>query len=288
MKHSHRFRLSMSTIAAVAAVLPFVAHAATVAPPSGTVSISGALTSFQSALSPYVAGGNGALDGVALTIDPGLPPVKYAGGDPTLYPQSQTVSLAPGTTSVQFEYTNGIGPDANPNRVSFAAAGPAFVTKGDTFKVGTLTFTNGFWYPFASVGLSITTHSDVAALDNHSFVGNIVVKVSSPIPFDPADYEANADYFYLEDAGGPLTSLGSVRVYEKAFQPPSNPGNTGSVDLYAQIGSLIPKRFDNPSAGAFLSSSLDPITGSVPEPASYALLVAGLAVVGASARRRRG
>jgi len=124
-------------------------------------------------------------------------------------------------------------------------------------------------------------------LDNHSFVGNIIVKVSSPIPFDPADYEANADYFYVQDAGGPLTSLGSVRVCEKAFQPPDNPGNTGSVDLYAQIGSMIPKRFDNPGAGAFPSSSLDPITGSIPEPASYALMVAGLAAIGVYAWRQR-
>ena len=281
MKNFHWSGLSL---VAALALVPMPGHAATTA--SGTVSISGALTSFQSALSPYYTSGNGSLNGTPLAIDSGLPPVVYAGGDSTLYPQSQTVSLAAGTTSVQFEYTDGIGATANPNRVSFLAASPADVTVGDTFKIGTLTYTNGFWYPFASIGLTITTHSSVAALDNHSFVGNIIVKVSSPVPFDPNDYEANADYFYLQDANGPLASLGSVRVYEQSFQPPSHPGNTGSVDLYAQIGSLIPKRFDNPSAGAFLSNSLDPITASVPEPATYMLLAAGLSLVGMLAKRR--
>lgn len=84
---------------------------------------------------------------------------------------------------------------------------------------------------------------------------------------------------------GPLTSLGSVRVYERAYQPAGNPGNTGSVDLYARIGSLIPTRFSNPSSGAFLSASLDPVT-SIPEPATAAMLSLGLALLGAAARRR--
>ena len=77
-----------------------------------------------------------------------------------------------------------------------------------------------------------------------------------------------------------------MRVYEKAYQPASNPGNTGTVDLYATIGSLIPQRFDNPSAGAFLSSSLDPLP-AVPEPSTYALLLGGLAAMAGLVRRRR-
>lgn len=273
----------LGAIAALVAALPMAAEAS-----SGLVSITGQLTSFQSALSPYYANGNGSVDGVALAIDPSLASVIYSGGDTTLFPQSKTVALAAGTTSVQFEYSDARGTaGANPNVVSFTAASPAVVSKGDTFKIGTLSYTNGFWYPYASIGLSITTHSGVTALDGHTFTGNIIVKVSSPIPFDPTDYVANADYFYLQDATGPLSSLGSVRVYEKAFQPPSNPGNTGSVDLYAQIGSLIPRRFDNPSTGAFLSSSLDPIVSSVPEPGSYALFAAGLVALATRMRRAR-
>lgn len=277
MKTAHWRKLS---IAAIAAMAPFVAEAA-------TVSISGSLTSFQSALSRWVDGGNGTVNDSAIGIDATLPRVQYEGGDKTYYPQSLTVSLAPGATSVQFEYTDAFGSsNANPNRVSFNAAPSANVEVGNKFKVGTLTYTNGFWYPFASIGLTITTHSTETMLDNHSFVGNIIVKVSSPDPYDPADYIANADYFYLQKTDGPLTSLGSVRVYERDNQPPGNPGNTGSVDLYAQIGSLIPTSFENPQGGVFLSASLAPITTAVPEPETYAMMLAGIGLLGFAARRK--
>ncbi|MCZ4312306.1 choice-of-anchor K domain-containing protein [Comamonadaceae bacterium G21597-S1] len=252
------------------------------------VSIIGSLTSFQSALSPTYADGNGLLDGVALRIDANLPRVKYLGGDPLFYPQSHTVALSQGTTAVRFEYTDLVGTAVeNPNRISFTAAAPAQVNPGETFKVGTLSYTNGYWYPFARIGLSITTSSLDAALNNHSFAGSIVVAVSSPDPYNPADYIANADYFYLQGASGPLTDMGSVRVYESANQPPGNPGNTGSVDLYARIGSLIPTSFENPSGGVFLSQSLEPITSAVPEPVTIAMLLAGLALVGSAAARRK-
>ena len=196
-----------------------------------------------------------------------------------------------GTTAVQFEYTSQIGAvDANPNRISFTApAGPAQVNLGDTFKIGTIGYTNGGWYPYARIGLSITTSSPDATFDGHTFTGSIIVAVSSPNPFDPADYIANADYFYLMDLSGPLVDMGSVRVYERAFQPPGNPGNTGTADLYARIGSLVPTRFENPSGGVFLSPSLEPIVSGVPEPETVAMLLAGLAVVGSvAARRHRG
>jgi len=256
---------------------------------AATVSISGSLTSFQSALSPNFVDGNGALNGIPLTINPSLPRVSYLDGDPELYPQSHVVPLTAGSTQVRFEYTNIIGNAAeNPNLISFTAATPAQVNVGDTFKVGTLSYTNGFWYPFATIGLSIITTSSDPALDGHNFTGSIIVAVSSPIPFDPADYIANADYFYLQGSSGPLAPLGSVRVYERSFQPPDNPGNTGSVDLFARIGSLIPTSFENPSGGIFLSPSLDPITSAVPESDTVAMLLAGLVLVGSAAARRRG
>lgn len=267
------------SLVALAALASFSAQAA-------TVSFSGSLTSFQSALSAYEADGNGSLDSVPLAIDPNLPPVAHLSGDPQLYPQSHTVALAAGTHSVRFEYTGFIGTvNENPNLVHFDPADPVQVNPGDSFKVGTLSYTNGFWYPHARIGLSITTTSADAAFDGHTFTGSIIVAVSSPQPFDPADYIANADYFYLEDINGPLANLGSVRVYERAYQPPGNPGNTGSVDLYARIGSLIPTAFDNPSGGVFLSQSLEPITSAVPEPETMAMLLAGLVVVGSVAAR---
>jgi hypothetical protein len=269
------------SLLAVVAVTSFGAQAA-------MVSISGSLTSFQSALSPWYTDGNGLLDGAALSIDTNLPKVKYQDGDPYFYPQSHTVALAQGTTEVRFEYTDLVGSiTENPNRFSFTAAAPAQVNLGDTFKLGTLTYTNGYWCPFASIGLSIITSSPDSTLNNHSFAGRIIVAVSSPDPYNAADYIANADYFYLQDASGPLNDLGSVRVYESANQPPGNPGNTGSVDLYARIGSLVPTSFESPSGGVFLSPSLEPITSAVPEPATLAMLLAGLGVIGATAARRK-
>jgi hypothetical protein len=251
---------------------------------AGQVSITGQLTSFQSALSRWSDDGNGTLDGVPLAIDVNAPFVTYPGST-TPYRQSVEVALAADKSKVQFEYTDGIGPAASPNVVAFQAVGPATVEVGDVFKVGTISYTNGFWYPFARIGLRIDVSSDVAALNGHSFQGSIIVAVSSPEPYVPEPV-SNADYFYLEDAGGPLSSLGSVRVYEAHVQPVGNPGNTGTVDLYARIGSLVPTRFDNPSAGAFLSASLQPLP-AVPEPSTYALMLGGLALVGGMARRRR-
>jgi hypothetical protein len=251
---------------------------------AGQVSVSGQLTSFQSALGRWQPDGNGTLNGQPLTIDTGAPRVQYPGGS-TYYPQSTTVTLPRDSQRVQFEYTDFIGgPDAQPNVVAFQAAAPAIVNVGEVFKVGTLSYTNGFWYPFARVGLRVDVSSDVAALNGHSFQGSIVVAVSAPEPYLP-DPVANADYFYLEDVNGPLTSLGSVRVYEFDVQPPGNPGNTGTVDLYARIGSLLPTRFDNPSAGAFLSPSLAPLP-AVPEPSTHALMLGGMALLGWLARRR--
>lgn len=135
-------------------------------------------------------------------------------GSTARYPQSTSVTLTPGTQRVQFEYTDFIGgPDAQPNVVAFEAAGPAMVNVGEVFKVGTLSYTNGFWYPFARIGLRIDVASAVPTLDKHSFQGSIIVAVSAPEPYVP-DPVSNADYFYLEDVRGPLNSLGSVRVYE--------------------------------------------------------------------------
>lgn len=57
------------------------------------------------------------------------------------------------------------------------------------------------------------------------------------------------------------------------------------MDLYARIGSLVPVRFDHPSAGAFLSPSLEPLP-AMPEPSTHVLLLGGLSLLGWLARRR--
>jgi hypothetical protein len=250
---------------------------------AGTVTISGQFTTFQSALSPFVAGGNGTLGSDALVIDPALPPVRYIGDPSTAYLQSQVVTLGAGTSEVVFRYSDLTAVNRF-NRVAFQAAGPATVNVGERFKVGTITYQNGFWFPYARVGLRIQVSSADPALNGHSFEGAIVVAVSSPEP-SLADPIANADYFYLTGVSGPLTTLGSVRVYEPHIQPAGNPGNVGSADLYVRIGSLIPTDFANPSAAAFLSSSLEPIA-AVPEPSTWALWALGAWTMLGAARRR--
>ncbi len=254
---------------------------------AGTVSISGQLTSFQSPLDLSTPGGDGTLNGVPLAIDPNAPPVRYPQDVPpnaNAWPQSFEVALAPGTQQVQFEYTSFIGTaNANPNRLSFTPAADAVVSVGQTFKIGTISYTNGFWYPAATVGISITTQSTDPTLNGKTFTGKVNV-VTTNYNISVTDPVLNADFFYLSDASGPLTSLGSVRVYEKTIQPAGNPGNVGSVDLFARIGSLIPTGFANPSGGAFLSPSIVPLS-PVPEPSQASLLLAGLALCGIALRR---
>jgi hypothetical protein len=264
---------------------------------AATVTLTGELTSFQSALEQIVdpltgvvnpaKTGDGTLNGVPLVLDLAAPAVRYPTAFNQFYPQSKTVALPAGTTQAQFEYTSFIGTaNASPNRISFAAGPAADMRLGDTFKIGTVSFTNGFWFPAATIGLAVTTHSADPALDNKTFLGQIQVVVTNN-DIRVTDPDLNADYFYLNDAGGqPLNALGSVRVYEAALQPASHPGNTGSADLYARIGSLIPMRFDNPSGGAFLQASFTP-TPSVPEPAGSTLWLAGAAAGLAWHRRRQ-
>ena len=79
MKTAHWRKLS---IAAIAAMAPFVAEAA-------TVSISGSLTSFQSALSRWVDGGNGTVNDSAIGID--STPVSYTHLD--VYKRQHQVAL---------------------------------------------------------------------------------------------------------------------------------------------------------------------------------------------------
>jgi PEP-CTERM motif len=267
----------LTTVAAVCAPLDARAD---------PVTITGQLTTFQSALDQS-GNGDGTLNGAPLELDPSRAPITYPTAFNAAYPQSKVVTLAPGTLQAQFEYTSFIGtPNASPNRISFAAASMADVNVGDTFKVGTFTFTNGFWYPAAVIGFEITTHSANPALDNKTFEGSINVVVTNNL-ITVTDPVINADYFYLSDAAGnPLNALGSVRVYEAAYQPAGNPGNTGSVDLYARIGSLIPVRFDNATGGAFLQQSFDTLpAAAVPEPSTWAMSLVGL--VGLLAWRRR-
>lgn len=70
-----------------------------------------------------------------------------------------------------------------------------------------------------------------------------------------------------------------VGVYEVE----SGLGNTGSVDLYGRIGSLLPTAFSDPQGSITLQPAIPSV---VPEPSNWALLLVGLACIGGIGVRR--
>ncbi|MBW8893266.1 MAG: hypothetical protein JF617_14480, partial [Burkholderiales bacterium] len=120
---------------------------------------------------------------------------------------------------------------------------------------------------------SARTSSSVAALDGHVLNMRIGFHVTTGCTPDysvckPNDPVLNADYFYsLPSADYPGVKLDYVGVYELE----SGLGNTGSVDLYAKIGSLLPVALANP-----VNVTLQPaIPSPVPEPSMLVLMVGG-------------
>ena len=225
--------------------------------------------------------------------------VGVCGSDPNCAvamsnPASITANLG-SLSSVEFGYNNTF----RPNTFSFTAntADVAGVGASNQFKLGTFTFTNGGFYPLAYFDFTLTTKSSDAALDNKTISGRIRLDTNSTdtdggpgIPLAIAN--AEADYFTIESsAGDTFTSLGSVRVYDYNACPPGDSSypncNSGSVDLMGHINSLHLDGFANPTGGAFLNSSTTSVLSPVPEPETYAMLLAGLGLMGVIAHRRR-
>ena len=175
------------------------------------------------------------------------------------------------------------------NVIAFAPATGTSVQVGDTFKLGTFTLTNGGWlggFPDGQFEIQLHTVSATPALDGHYMDVHVGFHVTTGLSADervasaePAD---NADYFYIAEH----PEFGYVGVYESEpqLQPPGG-SNTGTIDFYGRMGSLIPTGFANPQ-GVLLLPSIPVVASSVPEPAGWASLLAGLAVVGGLARRR--
>ncbi len=177
------------------------------------------------------------------------------------FPQGQ-LALAPGTTSVEFK-SRGVGlPDFNtPSLIAFAGTDqPNPGSTSDEFLFGTLTLTNGIFFFQAGMDITVSTASDNPAFDSKVFNDTFLYIVTAN---NGISNEADADYAYF--VGRP--DLGQVRVYEAA----SGLGNTGSIELWGHVGSLIPTEFRNATGGVFVN----PFT-AVPEPGTVLLLAAGL------------
>lgn len=188
-----------------------------------------------------------------------------------------SMTFAPGTQSVQFYSTDSSSPEGD-NLISFAPKNDLTLTAvGQQFLLGTFSFTNGSFYGGPGYqdhrfGFSLTTHSADPLFDGHVFSDVLALTVTRGLEGTP---EENADFLHFENR----PDLGSIRVLER-----QNGSNTGSVDLYGTIGSLIPSRFANPQGGAFLNASVTPAL-AVPEPDTAVFVGLGLLVLLAYRKR---
>ncbi len=202
--------------------------------------------------------------------------------------------------SVDMVYAN--VPTALDNIVSFTPAAGGFTNVQDhtPFLLGTLSFTNGQWvggtgdpatnYPTVLDFTLQTTSGDQPAFnqtlhDSITMVTNQAANGDVDCATNQQTREDEADFIYITGA----TQLGSMRVYDAACAPPGVP-NHGSVEVWAQFGSIDLLQFRNPTDGAFVSDSVSTgsLGGGVPEPGAWALMIAGFGLSGLALRRRSG
>jgi hypothetical protein len=193
------------------------------------------------------------------------------------------------------------------NIFSWTPAAFSNVAPGTDFTLGTLTFQNGSWFGGGAtaalnrpttLGFTVTTISSDGPQFNQTRNLKLVHTVNAPFPNDTTTLpgqQAAADWVTIFDADSGA-ELNSFRVYDLNQAPPGFT-NVGTVDLIGRFGSLDIVGFANP-VGGFITADSEPLPpvppgggggggGPIPEPAIWALLIAGFGMVGGAVRRRR-
>jgi hypothetical protein len=212
-------------------------------------------------------------------IDSGLGPVLVcpdAGcgsgiGTRTAFP------LTGGDNAIEFWNTD-FGVERTRNFIGFVAAPAQSVVFGQTFLLGTITFSNGTWFTDPEFEISFVTSSfDDPAYNGFRWDDVLHLGITTNSAANsPAQ---NADFIYFTLHPG----LGSARAYELSDSPTGS--NTVSFDVYGQINSLTPTQFANATGGGFLDPSVSP-QPTVPEPSVLGLLLAGTCGLAWMGRRR--
>lgn len=206
-----------------------------------------------------------------------------------------------GTTALSgnlanFVYTN--IPDGIPNAIGFTPASFDDIAVGEEFVLGTIAFTNGQWFSGdvangfvvpAYFNFTLTTSSATPEF-NQTISGRFVVTTNQVIPQDCSSaggQQDQADFVSVESTAN-VGSLGSLRVFDQ-FCKAASATNFGTIDLIGRFGSLELVGLRDPGGSGFFvpGTGTGPI-GGVPEPASWAMLIAGFGLIGAATRRRRG
>jgi hypothetical protein len=298
------------SILALAVLAPFVVPQAAALAVTGSGTVSFSFTGFSGPIANISANavgaapwpGQGRFNNVLGTPDGGFIPSP---SNPAFGVATGTATFAHGTTSVAYRYDNVAPGSIGENLLSFAPAAFTNVGVGQPFLLGTLTYKNGFWFgagdtPASNIpsvfSFSITTIADGPfAQTTTGIITNVVNQL--PLAVDqidtPSEWLAEADWIYVtETAGGNLgIPLGALRVYDNCCRP-TGFTTVGSIELWGRFGSLDLVELRNPQGGVFTTSigALDPggpVAPAIPEPSSWAMLIAGFGLTGAVLRRRR-